>query len=83
MEIPMDLRDEVNSETISSANEPNQEDPVMTLIRRELALIITGLVVVIALVASFQIGAMPVLDKVLPLVTLIVGFFFGHKTSKL
>jgi hypothetical protein len=26
---------------------------------------------------------MPVLDKILPLVTLIFGFFFGHRVSKL
>lgn len=77
----MHLQKDSDNNAISDAEESKREDPVMTLIRRELALIIVGLAVVIALVASFQIGAMPVLDKVLPLVTLIVGFFFGHKTS--
>lgn len=52
-------------------------------IRRELALTMTGLIAVIALVAVFQSGAMPVLDKVLPLVTLAFGFFFGQRAAKL
>lgn len=77
----MHLQKDPDNNAISNDEESRREDPVMTLIRRELALIIVGLVVIIALVASFQIGAMTVLDKVLPLVTLIVGFFFGHKTS--
>ncbi len=51
--------------------------------RRELALIIIGLVSVIALVAAFQNGAMPVLDNFLPLATLAVGFFFGQQVAKL
>lgn len=53
-----------------------------TLIRRDLALIVTGLVVAVALIATFQSGALPVLDKILPLVTLAFGFFFGHRASK-
>jgi fatty acid desaturase len=51
--------------------------------RRELALIVTGLITVIALVAVFQNGAMPVLDKVLPMVTLAFGFFFGQRAARL
>jgi hypothetical protein len=34
---------------------------------------------ILALVASFQTGAMPVLEKVLPLVTLVFGYFFGQR----
>jgi hypothetical protein len=48
-----------------------------------LALIIIGLVSIIALVAVFQSGAMPVLDKFLPLATLALGFFFGQQVAKL
>jgi hypothetical protein len=43
----------------------------------------TGLVVIVALVAAYQEGAMPVLDKILPLVTLALGFFFGQRAAKL
>jgi len=46
-------------------------------------LIATGLIAFIALVAVFQYGAMPVLDKVLPIVTLAFGFFFGQRAAKL
>ena len=42
-----------------------------------------GLVSIIALVAVFQNGAMPVLDKFLPLAMLVLGFFFGHQVAKL
>ena len=59
------------------------EDSSAVRIRRDLALIMTGLLVVMALVAAFQIGAMPVLDKMLPLIAIVFGFFFGHKASKL
>jgi hypothetical protein len=68
--------------TTSGIRKLRQEDPATARIRRDLALIVTGLLVVIALVAAFQIGAMPVLDKMLPLVAIIFGFFFGHRASK-
>jgi len=51
-------------------------------VRRDLAIAAVGLLVVIALVAAFQNGAMLVLDKLLPLVAIIFGFFFGHKATK-
>lgn len=77
-------KDEINdSETISNAPRLRREDPVAAQIRGNLAFITVGLLVVIALIAAFQIGAMPVLDKMLPLVAIIFGFFFGHRASKL
>jgi hypothetical protein len=42
----------------------------------------TVLLVIIALVAAFQMGAMTVLDKMLPLVAIIFGFFFGHRARR-
>jgi hypothetical protein len=48
-------------------------------IRRDLALIATILLVVLAMVAAIQSGAMPVLEKLLPLVAMIFGFFFARK----
>ena len=63
--------------------ELSHSDAIIPYLRRDLALIVTGLVVIVAIVASFQIGAMPVLDKILPLVTLLLGFFFGPRVSKL
>lgn len=50
--------------------------------RRQLALLIVGLVMVIALIATVQNNAMSVLDKLLPLATMIVGFFFGHQIRR-
>jgi len=64
-------------------SEHKMSDRLVHLVRRDLAVIITSLVVVVALVAAFQNGAMPVLDKVLPLVMLAFGFFFGHRASRL
>jgi hypothetical protein len=49
---------------------------------RHLALAATGLPIIIALIAALQIGAMPVLDKLLPLVAIIFGFFFGRRSNK-
>jgi hypothetical protein len=48
-------------------------------LRGELALMMIALLGILALVASFQTGAMPVLEKVLPLVTLVFGYFFGQR----
>jgi hypothetical protein len=57
------------------------DDLLAARVRQILALMFTGLIAVIAIIAAAQIGAMPVLDKMLPLVTLILGFFFGRSNS--
>lgn len=64
-------------------SENKVSDRLIHLVRRDLAVTITSLVVIVALVAAFQNGAMPVLDKVLPLVMLAFGFFFGHRAGRL
>lgn len=48
-------------------------------LRGQLAWIVTILFVGLALTAAYQAGAMPVLEKLLPLVALIFGFFFGTR----
>jgi hypothetical protein len=53
----------------------NADDPTF---RGILAIIVIGLIVFISILASFREAALPVLEKVLPLATLIVGFFFGR-----
>ena len=76
------LHKRTSSETKRIKAEPKQEDYGAAQLRRELALIVTGIVSAIALIASLQVGAMPVLDKMLPLVAIIFGFFFGHRARK-
>jgi hypothetical protein len=74
-----DITDDTHDgEIISNDN----QEIVVEYLRRDLALIVTGLLVVIVIVATFQAGAMPVLDKMLPLVTLIFGFFFGQRARR-
>jgi hypothetical protein len=77
----MSTPEEAKDDLVDSKN--NMSDRLVHLVRRDLAVIITGLVVIVALVAAFQNGAMPVLDKVLPLVMLAFGFFFGHRAGRL
>jgi hypothetical protein len=59
----------------------NQDRMAASHIRRDLAIAFTVLLVIIAVMAALQNGAMPVLDKLLPLVAIIFGFFFGHKSN--
>jgi hypothetical protein len=63
----------------SKKRESGQEVVSANQIRRDLALIATALLVVLAVVASIQDGAMPVFEKLLPLVAMIFGFFFARK----
>jgi hypothetical protein len=65
-----------------SVTSGHSENITADRLRRDLALAATGLLVIIALIAAFQIGAMPVLDKLLPLVAIIFGFFFGRRSNK-
>ncbi len=71
------------NDEIDSTGDDEKTDAEVHQTRRELALLMTGLVGVIALVAVFQDGAMPVLDKVLPFLTLAFGWFFGQQAAKL
>jgi hypothetical protein len=65
-----------------SVTSGHSENIAADRLRRDLAFAATGLLVIIALIAVFQIGAMPVLDKLLPLVAIIFGFFFGRRSNK-
>ena len=66
----------------ASVTSGHSENVAADRLRRDLALAATGLLVIVALIAAFQIGAMPVLDKLLPLVAIIFGFFFGRRSNK-
>jgi hypothetical protein len=66
----------------SSPAELQQEETTSLRTRRELAWAITGLLIIVSVIAACQKGALPVLDKVLPLAAIIFGFFFGHRTSR-
>jgi hypothetical protein len=63
--------------------EMKNSDATEMSIRRELALILVGFIVIVALIAVAQAGATPILDKFLPAIMLVLGFFFGQKSNKL
>jgi hypothetical protein len=65
-----------------SPSEPQQEEVASLHTRRELTRAVTSLLIILSVIAAFQKGALPVLDKLLPLVAIIFGFFFGHKTNR-
>lgn len=48
----------------------------------QIALIVTGLLVFVAILASFQTDAMSVLDKVETLVGVVFGYYFGRVLPK-
>jgi hypothetical protein len=49
--------------------------------RRHLALIVTALVTIIALIAIPLPAAVGMFDKVAPLLTLVLGYYFGYRTG--
>lgn len=49
--------------------------------RRHLAIMVTLLVASVALLAIPLPNASGVFDKLLPLLTLVLGFFFGHQSN--
>lgn len=61
----------------------NSRDTMLMLIRRELALILVGFIVIVASIAVMESGAMPILDKFLPAIMLILGFFFGQRSNQI
>jgi hypothetical protein len=71
------------STSIDDEREKKNTDATAMSIRRELALILVGFIVVVALIAVVQTGAMPILDKFLPAIMLVLGFFFGQKSNQL
>jgi hypothetical protein len=58
-------------------NNPNHEEDART--RRTLAYTITALAALVILISIVIPSAASVLDKVLPLLTLIIGYFFGQQ----
>lgn len=57
-----------------------QDNAVTSRIRRELAVLAAILLVIISTIAAFQNGAMPVLDKLFPLLVVVFAFFFESKS---
>jgi hypothetical protein len=70
-----------NCDGDNSTNRESTESALST--RNGLAYFLAVLVAVISLVAAFQKDAMSVLDKILPLLTLAFGFYFGQQRSRL
>lgn len=72
-----------NSENLKSTKrrKTSNRDTTVMIIRRELALILVGFIVIVALVAVVQSGAMSILDKFLPAIMLVLGFFFGQRAN--
>jgi hypothetical protein len=52
-------------------------------VRNHLAVLITSLLVILALIAAIQSGAMTVIQLLLPLVGTIFGFYFGYKAGRI
>jgi hypothetical protein len=50
-------------------------------VRNHLAIMVVSLLVVLALVAAVQSGALPVLQYLSPIIGAIFGFYFGRATK--
>lgn len=61
----------------------DHEAPSINTIRYQLAIMITALLVLIALLAAVQTNALAVLQILLPLIGTMFGFFFGYKVGKM
>ena len=59
-------------------NQPSPDDRT----RFYLAIMVATLVAVLALVAVVQPSASAVLDKLMPLLTMVIGFFFGQQVQR-
>jgi len=70
-----------HSDGVQSTNRESIESALST--RNGLAYFLAVLVAIISLVAAIQNDAMSVLDKILPLLTLAFGFYFGQQRSRL
>lgn len=67
-----------HEEPIDRPEPPTSDDQT----RFYLALVMATLVAVLALTSVVQPSASTVLDKVLPLLTLVLGYFFGQKVRR-
>ncbi|HEU4321987.1 MAG TPA: hypothetical protein VFS21_02455 [Roseiflexaceae bacterium] len=56
--------------------------PTMTTTRTWLAVLITAAVLLLATLGVTKPEALPVLDKMLPVLTLVIGYYFGQKASR-
>jgi hypothetical protein len=65
---------------VSNDNNSNPSPDDRT--RFYLAIIVAALVVVLALITVVQPTASAVLDKMLPLLTMVLGFFFGQQVQR-
>jgi hypothetical protein len=59
-----------------------RDDEQTSNIRNHLAVLLTSLLVILALLAAVQIGAMPVIQLLLPLIGTIIGFYFGVRFGR-
>jgi hypothetical protein len=71
------------TEPPKARNRPQgKQDGHTTDVRNHLAILMTSLLAILALVAAVQIGALPVIQLLLPLVGTIFGFYFGYRAGK-
>ena len=70
----------------NSSNPTHSEEPTPPLpddrTRLYLALMVGALFIVLALITVVQPSAGAVLDKVLPLLTMVLGYFFGREVQR-
>ena len=75
-------RNDVPQET-TEPKEPAAKTPdsETTNVRTHIAIMMVSLLIVLALVAAVQTGALSVLQLILPLIGAIIGFYFGRATK--
>lgn len=78
---PKTTRNPTKSAT-PDAPHKSEQDTTTADVRNHLAIMMTALLVILALVAAVQTGAMPVIQVLLPLVGTIFGFFFGYRVGR-
>lgn len=51
-------------------------------VRGNLVYIVTGLIAFVCIVTMIYPETMPILDKLIPMLTLVLGYYFGYKSNQ-
>jgi fatty acid desaturase len=51
-------------------------------VRGNLVYIVTGLIALVCIVTMIYPETMPILDKLIPMLTLVLGYYFGYKNNQ-